>query len=141
MNSRIKYLFFTLLIFLIDRLVKFFVNELQSLNLWLVKVQAPVINNNFSLSLPLNNRTSIIIGIIGILVIVYFLSKTPNTHKYYYLAIIGAALSNIFDRVIYGGVIDYLNLLNLSLLNLADVIIFVSAVVLVFKSMKLTEKG
>jgi lipoprotein signal peptidase len=41
------------------------------------------------------------------------------------------ALSNALDRLIYGYVIDYLDVLNFTVLNIADILISLSAFILI----------
>lgn len=136
----IKQTFFTLLIFLCDRLVKFFLSNNLQVDLFFVKLQPPIYNNLLSLSLPLNNNISIIISFIGLILVFFLLNhSTISKNNFFYLAIIGAGLSNLFDRVVYGGVIDYLNIFNLSVVNLADVIIFISVLMVIYNTYKIDK--
>ena len=46
-------------------------------------------------------------------------------------AIVAAVLSNLIDRVFYGGVIDYISVFGLNTFNLADLAI-VSSMIIIF---------
>jgi signal peptidase II len=54
--------------------------------------------------------------------------------------IIFGAISNILDRLIYGYVIDYLELKYFTVFNLADVMISGGAIILLTKTIKLNKK-
>lgn len=49
------------------------------------------------------------------------------------LAILGGALSNVADRLLYGGVIDYFQIGPLPVVNLADLMIVAGVGLLVFQ--------
>jgi len=106
-------------------------------------------NFNIAFSLPVSGMilniiiVSIIIGLIFYLI---YLIK----HKYSHIVIIAlfalilGALSNALDRLIYGYVIDYLDILNFTVLNIADILISSSAFILIllnFSSSKYNKKN
>ena len=51
------------------------------------------------------------------------------------------ALSNIYDRLIYGAVIDYFNFANLNIFNLADCLIVTAAIILLWQEFKSQKKN
>jgi len=53
-----------------------------------------------------------------------------------YFLVIAGALSNLFDRIMYGYVIDYLEVRYFSVLNLADVMIFCGVVAVLWTIIK-----
>ena len=80
----------------------------------------------------------IIITIIIILAIIIYLHKNNNMLKYEtisYLMIIGGSLGNLYDRIIHGYVIDFLdfNILgyNYPVFNLADSYIVIGIIILI----------
>ncbi|MEA3355181.1 MAG: signal peptidase II [Patescibacteria group bacterium] len=58
-----------------------------------------------------------------------------------YLLIILGGLSNLFDRVVYGYVIDMINLFSLSVFNLADAMIMTGCVLILFSSIFYNSTG
>lgn len=81
----------------------------------------------------------IIITIIIILALIIYLHKNNNMLKYEtisYLMIIGGSLGNLYDRIIHGYVIDFLdfNILgyNYPVFNLADSYIVIGIIILIF---------
>jgi len=63
-----------------------------------------------------------------------------NNKSYYqsiaYLLMFLGGLSNLFDRVLYRNVIDYISLFNLSYYNLADIYLVCGAIILVISLFK-----
>lgn len=86
-------------------------------------------NENIAFSLPLPNTWAIFFIFIIITILLYFLFKSYlNNHISLILAIsliIAGALGNLIDRLIYGYVIDFINVFFLSVFNLADVLIVI----------------
>ena len=85
-----------------------------------------------------NTLLLIILTIIALILIVFFylLDKdTTNNERLVIALLIGGILGNLYDRVFYGHVIDYLefNILdyNFPIFNFADILIVVSIVMLV----------
>lgn len=99
-------------------------------------------NSYLAFSLPLNgpllNSLIIIIIILLLLYIIYLLIyKREHRAEIILLSIIFAgALSNLFDRWLYGYVIDYLELKYFTIFNLADVMISGGAIILIIKNLK-----
>lgn len=93
-------------------------------------------NVGIAFSLPINQTFLIfLIGIILVGLIFYsrtlFLKKDFLNLSFVFLIIAGA-LSNLYDRIIFGFVIDYLDLSYFTVFNLADVMIFCGVMLLVF---------
>lgn len=65
-------------------------------------------------------------------------TKLSRLEKFCYGMLIGGILGNLFDRIIYGYVIDYLSfkIINYQapIFNLADTFIVISVIIIVFKS-------
>ncbi|MCF7794870.1 signal peptidase II [Patescibacteria group bacterium] len=101
-------------------------------------------NFNIAFSLPVSGLilniliTSIIIGLIFYLI--YLIkNKYPSIIILTLSALILGALSNALDRLIYGYVIDYLEVLNFTILNIADILITCSAAILVLVTLKIIK--
>lgn len=95
-------------------------------------------NQNIAFSLDTFINPSFIIVPIFILLLTYFL----HTLKYQRLAeasvlifIIAGAMSNLYDRLLYGSVIDYLDLKYFTVFNLSDLMISVGIIFLIYKNL------
>lgn len=70
-----------------------------------------------------------------IILILYSQSKTNLIlNPYNLIPIIFGGISNVFDRFMYGGVIDVIHIRGLATINIADVLIFVGIVGLIKSS-------
>ena len=82
------------------------------------------------------------IQLIIVLVATLYLLKNKNVFKEYYFPIAllyAGGLSNILDRFTYGGVVDYFYwhyLFEFAIFNIADVIIDLAVVIIIFKQIK-----
>ncbi|MDD2886185.1 MAG: signal peptidase II [Aliarcobacter sp.] len=82
------------------------------------------------------------IQLVIVLVATLYLLKNKNVFKEYYLPIAllyAGGLSNILDRFTYGGVVDYFYwhyLFEFAIFNIADVIIDLAVVIIIFKQIK-----
>lgn len=97
-------------------------------------------NYYIAFSLPLAGRTLltiIILIIIGLIVLVFNYFKHGQVAKLapLVLIILGAS-GNLYDRIKYGSVIDYLDLKYFTVFNLSDVMIVVGVVILIIASYK-----
>ena len=111
-----------------------------------------IIPNFFKLTYVLNDGAafSILSGNIYLLIIVsliilggiiYYLRR-DNLNNYkviYYSLLIGGLLGNLIDRIIYNGVIDFLDFTlfgrNMPIFNLADIFICVSVFLIILEGM------
>ena len=93
-------------------------------------------NPGISFSIPLNNLLASILSalILLTLTIVYLKQKKLLTRpeKLLILFIFLGAISNLIDRILFGFVIDYLNLCCFSIFNIADLMISLSSLSLIF---------
>ena len=77
-----------------------------------------------------------------VLIATLYLFKNQNIFKEYYLPIAllyAGGLSDILDRFTYGGVVDYFYwhyLFDFAIFNIADVIIDLAVVIIIFKQIK-----
>lgn len=99
-------------------------------------------NSYMAFSLPLGGLLlNILITAVVILLLIYIIYlisyKSERQSEIIFLSIIFAgALSNIFDRLLYGYVVDYLELKYFTVFNLADVMISGGAIILILKNLK-----
>jgi len=99
-------------------------------------------NYNISFSLPLNGpilNVLIILIILGLMFTIFKLilkEKSLTTNPLLLTFILFGAISNMTDRLKYGYVIDYLELKNFTVFNIADVMISFGVLILIFKLTK-----
>ncbi len=133
-----KYTIVGIVLVLLDRITK------------VLAVKTPfsslMVNENLAFSLPLSTKLLTTGTIVLSIIIVLFCIWLIYTHKNTYtvgkitslgLIIIGAT-SNIYDRIAYGGVIDFINIGLYFVFNVADVYIVIG-VILALLSFKMSE--
>lgn len=126
--------------FIVDRYLKSLAitehNNFKIINDWLIFNFVP--NRNIAFSLPVNGLgLNIIIGIVIIGITIYLsLVKLNNLEKISLFAILLGAISNLIDRLQYGYVIDYFDLKWFTIFNLADVLISLGTVLLIYSLFK-----
>jgi len=136
-------------IFLIDQIIKFIITA--NLNLY---EEIIIIKDFFSLfyvqnfgagfSILIGQRLFLIlISLIALVAIIYYLYRNKDIKKYekiLYPVLIGGILGNLFDRIIFGYVIDYLSFnffgYEYPVFNFADMAIVISIFGLLFFGIK-----
>jgi signal peptidase II len=120
---------FLVFLFALDRLTKFFfiTNPNYFHDLWLFKLNL-VINPHiaFGLAVPQVLILFLVSAILTVLIYLLIRNYKNNNFKLFFILglIITGALSNLLDRVEYGGVIDFIDMPYFTVFNLADVYIF-----------------
>ena len=134
------------IIFLIDRLTKLYILKLAEiensvdiyltsyLNLYLIwnkGIAFGLLSMNESM---IYNTITLIIGII-IIVILFMLWRNDNIQRYFLVLIVGGALGNFYDRIIYTAVPDFIDLhfkgFHWFVFNVADIFITVGVFCLI----------
>lgn len=84
----------------------------------------PFLNNRLAFSLPLPSAIITILSLCAILMLmVYFFRLQTFFQRTALSFVILGALSNLFDRIAYGSVIDYLSVLPHGFFNIADMMV------------------
>ena len=113
----------------------------------------PIIPNFFSITYVINDGAAfsilkgelwlfIILGFVLLFFIFYYLQKEKlNIYKtIYYSFLIAGVLGNLLDRMLYKGVVDFLDFTifsyNAPIFNLADTFIVISVILIVFEFLK-----
>ena len=142
-KNNIYWLFVILIIFFLDRYSKIFIlnnfsentyyfNDYINLDLvWNIGIGFGLLSTDSTL---IYNLVSFLIGIV-ILGIFYVFSISNNSDKLIYSIIIGGALGNFYDRLVYKGVPDFIDLhynkFHWFVFNVADIFITLGIVALI----------
>ena len=145
-----------LLLFSLDRISKLYIiNLFENNNLELIELtnffNVYLIWNNgiafglFSLdSSILYNIFTLLIIIINI-VIIYLIFKTKDFTKYFFIIIFGGSLGNLFDRLYYRAVPDFIDLhfsnFHWFIFNIADIFISIGILCLIFVELFVKKKN
>lgn len=128
----------------LDRFLKVFAfnDQANEVNLLGEILKFSYKNNHYiAFSLPLFGIWLNAVVFLIILLLIFYLLKARRGGEYNtavcLLTIVMGASSNLFDRIKYGFVIDYLDLKYFTVFNLADVMITVGAFLLLLKTNKL----
>ena len=154
-NSKTFYINFIIIIsiFILDRLTKLYVIYLDKINsgseifsskflniylIWNEGIAFGLFSSNES---SLYNFLTLFILII-ILVILYMMTKSSGLKKYSLLMILGGAIGNVFDRIIYKAVPDFIDFhvgnFHWFIFNVSDIFISVGVILMVI--LELTDK-
>lgn len=87
-----------------------------------------IINTNASWSLNLPSWLFICLLLISFVFIIYIARLCNPRWPYSLVILLSAAISNLLDRLIYGGVMDYIDTQIWPVFNVADILIVCTAV-------------
>ena len=142
-------------IFIFDRISKIYVITLSGENFEAELYESTFLNIiliwnkgiafgllSFDQSYFYNLITIFITLIIFILIVLIF--KSENLKKYSYILVTGGALGNLFDRIIYNSVPDFIDIhyneLHWFIFNIADIFITIGIICLIFDEIFLEKK-
>ncbi len=145
-KENIFYLFFALIIFFFDRIAKikilnnfsektFIINDYINIDLiWNIGIGFGLLSTDSNIFYHI---TSTVIGLI-ILSLGYFLVVSEKTDKLIYSLIIGGALGNFYDRIVYKAVPDFIDLhydnFHWFTFNVADIFISMGIILFLLRS-------
>ena len=145
-KENIFFLFFALIIFFFDRITKikilnnfsektFIINDYINIDLiWNIGIGFGLLSTDSNIFYHI---TSTVIGLI-ILSLVYFLVVSEKTDKLIYSLIIGGALGNFYDRLVYNAVPDFIDLhydnFHWFTFNVADIFISMGIILFLLRS-------
>ena len=143
----------TFSVVIVDRVTKLFFSELLSFG-----ESLPIIRNVLHMTLVHNTGIAfgffknqgivfIVIPIIAIFLLVfniyYYRQNNEALSRVYIVAfslILGGAIGNLIDRIVYGHVIDFIDFRVWPVFNLADSAITIGAMMIAFKCFRLSAK-
>jgi len=120
-----KYLLIFILLIVVDQLLVYYIYKFKN---YLV-----VINDGIIFGSIENIITTIIFLLIGLCILIYLFAKSSSDNVIYLVLIASGAVSNIIDRFIYGGVVDYIHFMQITTFNLADIFIILGLLVYFYK--------
>lgn len=125
-----------LLLIIFDRLLKIFAinNILNNIGIKNILFFEFYKNYNLALGISLNNLLIIIFAIILFIFLIYFFYNKDKKIAFCFISI--GFISNIFDRIFYGYVIDYINILNINIFNISDILIIIGMAILLINIIK-----
>ena len=89
------------------------------------------------------NVITILISII-IIILLFLVSKTEKLKKYSYILVSGGALGNLFDRIVYKSVPDFIDLhyngFHWFVFNIADIFITLGIICLIYDEVFLEKE-
>tara|TARA_B100000963_G_scaffold105044_1_gene90998 strand:+ start:5149 stop:5652 length:504 start_codon:yes stop_codon:yes gene_type:complete len=146
-KENIYFYIFVIFIFFLDRFAKlkivnnfnestYYVNDFVNLNLiWNIGVGFGLLSTD---SVLMYNLTTLLIGLV-IIILIYLFTKSKKIEKFIYSIIIGGALGNFYDRLIYKAVPDFIDLhynnFHWFTFNVADIFITIGIILLLFKEL------
>ena len=156
-NSKTFYLNFIIIlsIFILDRLTKFYVIYLDKIN------SSPELFSSKFLNIYLIWNEGIAFGLFSfnennlynfltlfiliiIFIILYMISKSSGFRKYSLLMILGGALGNVFDRIIYKAVPDFIDFhvgnFHWFVFNVSDIFITLGVIFLIYEEILVKDK-
>ena len=143
----------TVLVVFVDRLTKLFFSDLLAYG-----ESLPIIRNVLHMTMVHNTGiafgffkdqgiTFIIIPIVAIFLLLfniyYYRQNNEALSRTYIVAfslILGGAIGNLIDRIVYGHVIDFIDFRIWPVFNIADSAITIGAILVAFKCFKLSAK-
>ena len=143
----------TVLVVFVDRLTKLFFSDLL-----VYGESLPIIRNVFHMTMVHNTGiafgffkdqgiTFIVIPIVAVVLLVfniyYYRQNKEALSRVYIVAfslILGGAMGNLIDRILYGHVIDFIDFRVWPVFNIADSAITIGAILIAYKCFKLSAK-
>ena len=153
---KLKDIIIVSLIFLLDRISKIYVIHLDEILLNSEIIASKFINIqliwNEGVAFGLfafddKSFYNLITGfiIIIILTLIYFIRKTRGIEKYSFIAILGGALGNVFDRFLYSAVPDFIDIhyqnFHWFIFNVADIFITLGVLLLIFSELLMKKRN
>ncbi len=150
-NFKLKYILFNLsipvIIFILDRVSKIYILNIaensNQVNIYINQFLNFILVWNTGIGFGLfslgnsviYNFITILIVLIN-LIIIYLIYKAIDFRRYFYLIILGGSLGNLFDRIYYSAVPDFIDInykgFHWFIFNIADIFISLGIICLIF---------
>ncbi len=152
-EENIYYFVLIIIIFFLDKYSKFivinnfsertyYINKYINIDLiWNIGIGFGFLSTDSSI---FYNLVTLTIGVV-IIALVYMFLKSSKVDKFIYSIIIGGALGNFYDRLVYRAVPDFIDLhlnnFHWFTFNLADIFISLGVIAYIFKDINLKKKN
>lgn len=113
-----------------------FIDQLIKFALFKYKFNIIYLNKGIIFGFIENSYIVFILLILGFITLFYLIKKDLKEKNLGLILILVGAISNLLDRFFYKGVVDYINILNLTNFNLADIYIFLGVIIYLIKIKK-----
>ena len=148
--KKLSYLWISVIVILLDQISKFIIKNYLEVGevikvtpkfFWLTHVQNSGAAFSISFgSFLLNKVVFIIVSVVAVLLLIYLnIRSKSKTEKFAFALILGGAIGNLIDRILYGRVTDFLDcdfpdiIMNRwPVFNIADSSIVIAIVILIF---------
>ena len=144
MNKKEDIFKVTILVFVLDQLIKYYINRFMEQNTGITVIPnffsiLYVRNSGAAFSILENNTILlIVISVVFLIILDRYIKKEKSFTKLSIISlgmIMGGILGNLMDRIIYHSVIDYLSFGNFPIFNLADVCICIGVTLLIISEL------
>lgn len=148
MKNKKKYIIIAILVLLmifIDQIIKFVITEnvTEEIGFYMISIN-PKLNTGMALGMNEGNRQNIVITIVVLILILNFAinqrDRIDKKTAISLMLITSGGISNLIDRFIYKGVVDYIDVVGFPIFNLADIYVVVGWIVLVVSIYKFAFK-
>lgn len=155
-KKNVLYFFFTITIFFIDRLSKYWaIKNLNNEDQFQI-ILSPYLSFDLIwnkgiafglLSFGERNLYNIITGLIILvtIIVIYFAIKAKGIEKYSFMMICGGSIGNIFDRLFYQAVPDFIDIhyenFHWFIFNVADIFITLGVILLISNEFFIKNKN
>ena len=135
-DKKTRKIFILSIIFIaIDQITKILAIQFKNLRLGFIKINCAS-NVGFAFGLNQNNFTNILLAIIVIGIICNFIhqqkEKIDNKIIFSLAMVIAGGIGNLIDRILRGAVVDFIDIGNFPIFNLADCFVVIGWIILVY---------
>jgi signal peptidase II len=145
-KKKIFYFFFTIIIFFIDRISKYWAIKYLNVEDQFVIILSPFLNLNLIwnegiafglLSFDQSDLYNILTSIIALIIVIVFfmIVKNNNIKRYPLLMIFGGAIGNLYDRIFFKAVPDFIDFrvgeFHWFIFNVADIFISIGVIFMI----------
>ena len=156
--KKFSYLWISIIVILLDQISKFIIKNYLEVGevikvtpkfFWLTHVQNSGAAFSISFgSFLINKIVFIIVSVVAVLLLIYLnIRSKSKTEKFVFALILGGAIGNLIDRILYGRVTDFLwcdfpdfIMRRWPVFNIADSSIVIAIVILIFFSLFIQHK-
>ncbi len=140
------FIFVAVLVVLLDQVTKHIIRtyvELGTIVPIIGNLVTITVTHNTGASFSILTNYSFLLGVIAvfaIIAIILFYKKIPDDWRFAFALILGGAIGNLIDRIMFGAVTDFVDISIWPVFNLADAAITLAAILLIIAMWKEEKK-